>query len=77
MRAARREELLRTVERRSLNCGGRSVTTRMPKESGPNASSKEEKVTVPALRSLRETVTGCAVLMGAIVLGAEVILRIV
>lgn len=54
--------------RREENVLGRSVTTRMPRESGPKAERREEKGTVPALRSFRETVTGCACLMDAMAL---------
>ena len=65
-KAARREELASTELRRDGNCEGRSFTTSIPNESGPKASRSEEKGILPDLRSLRETVTGCAVLMCAI-----------
>ena len=72
--AARRDELESTELRTDGNCEGRSFTTSMPRESGPKASRREEKGTVPALRSLRETVTGCAFLMDAMVVNGEVML---
>ena len=46
-RAARCEELERTVERRVENFAGRAVTRRIPRESGPNAASRVEKGMVP------------------------------
>lgn len=46
-RAARREELVRTSVRSWAKCGGRSFTTMIPREDGPNASVKVSKETVP------------------------------
>jgi len=61
-RAARCEELAKTRERRVGKLGGRSVTTRMPREEGPNAERRVEKGTVLDWRAERETVTGLPVL---------------
>lgn len=62
-KVARREESESRSLRRSANSGGRSLTTNIPSESGPKASSRLAKGTVPAFRSRKETVTGSAVLI--------------
>jgi hypothetical protein len=62
--AARCEELANTRERRVGKLGGRSVTTRMPREEGPNAERRVEKGTVLDWRAERETVIGLPVLGG-------------
>ena len=73
-RAARCEELAKTRERRVGKLGGRSVTTRMPREEGPNAERRVGKGTVLDWRAERETVIGLPVL-GALD-GGEVIGRL-
>jgi hypothetical protein len=47
--AARYDAFERTFERNSVNVGGRSFTTIMPREAGPNASVSVSKDTVPAI----------------------------
>lgn len=64
---AKREELARTLERRDGNWGGRSLTRRMPREEGPNASRRVGKGMLLECRSVRETVVGWAWRMGGIV----------
>ena len=46
-RAARYEELDKTLARRYLNCGGRSLTMIIPRDEGPNASVRVSEVTEP------------------------------
>lgn len=63
-RAARREELERTRWRSDAKCAGRSLTTRIPSDSGPNAASSVSNETVPDSRSFIETITGWATFVG-------------
>ena len=44
---ARWDEYDNSVRRSSANSDGRSLTTRIPSEDGPNASSRASKETVP------------------------------
>jgi hypothetical protein len=54
--------------------GGRSVTTRMPREDGPKAERRVGKGTVLDLRAERETVIGLPVLGGRAAIGVGGIL---
>ena len=71
--AARWDEEVRTRVRRAGKVGGRSVTTRMPREEGPKAERRVEKGTVLDWRAERDTVTGLLVVGGLGAAAAEAI----
>lgn len=64
--AASRDELVSTFDRELVNFDGRPVTTSIPNDDGPKASSKVSKGTVPFCNSSTVTVTGFTVVMDAI-----------
>jgi hypothetical protein len=59
-RLARYEEYDNRFSRRDGKTSGRSRTTKIPSEFGPNASSREVNGTVPCCSACQLTVTGSA-----------------